>query len=287
MGKTLFVSDLDGTLLSPETIITEESKRLLNEAIDHGALFTIATARTPATVSRLLKGIRMPLPAIVMTGSALWNVDNGIYEDVKFLEGEVAKRLHAIYLEKGLPTFIYTLKDNKLQIYHSGSLSDLDRKFIAERVDSPYKEFHITESGNSEIPDEAYSRVLLFYTMYPDDMVEAVYCELRKDTGCYPVSYHDMYGGEVCILEVFSSRTSKAAAVKRMAERTGADRITVFGDNINDLSMMQVADTPVAVENAIEEVKAKARIVIGPNSMDSVARYILDSTLNRDILVGE
>ena len=55
----------------------------------------------------------------------------------------------------------------------------------------------------------------------------------------------------------------------------GADRLTVFGDNLNDIPMMQVADCAIAVENALPEVKAAAHETIGPNTSDSVARYIL------------
>ena len=70
---------------------------------------------------------------------------------------------------------------------------------------------------------------------------------------------------------------SKARAVQDLARQLGADRIVVFGDNLNDLSMMAVADEAVAVANAFPEVKAAADVVIGPNSADSVAKYIRDN----------
>lgn len=50
----------------------------------------------------------------------------------------------------------------------------------------------------------------------------------------------------------------------------------VFGDNLNDLPMMRVADTAVAVGNALPEVREEAAVTIGPNSADSVARFILE-----------
>jgi hypothetical protein len=53
-----------------------------------------------------------------------------------------------------------------------------------------------------------------------------------------------------------------------------ADRLTVFGDNLNDLPMMAVADVAVAVENALPEVKKAADIVIGTNQSDAVALYL-------------
>ena len=54
----------------------------------------------------------------------------------------------------------------------------------------------------------------------------------------------------------------------------GARRIVVFGDNRNDIAMMQAADHSVAVGNAFPEVKAAASEVIGVNTADSVARWI-------------
>ena len=65
-----------------------------------------------------------------------------------------------------------------------------------------------------------------------------------------------------------------------MAERTGATRIVAFGDNINDIPMLKSADLAVAVANCVDEVRAVADIVIGPNTDDSVARFILDD-INR------
>ncbi len=47
-----------------------------------------------------------------------------------------------------------------------------------------------------------------------------------------------------------------------------------FGDNLNDIPMLQVADVAVAVDNALPETKAAADVVIGPNTADSVALYI-------------
>ena len=67
---------------------------------------------------------------------------------------------------------------------------------------------------------------------------------------------------------------SKAAAVKQLASEAGADRVVVFGDNLNDIPMMKVADVAVAVNNALPEVKAIAHHIIGSNTADAVARFI-------------
>ena len=52
-----------------------------------------------------------------------------------------------------------------------------------------------------------------------------------------------------------------------------------FGDNLNDIPMMRVADVAVAVGNALSQVKAEADVVIGANTADAVAQFIKDREL--------
>ena len=83
--KTLFVSDLDGTLLNSEAKVSDTTAEIINKAISEGANFTIATARTPATVAALISNLDIRLPAAVMTGATLWNPHTGIYSNQKFI----------------------------------------------------------------------------------------------------------------------------------------------------------------------------------------------------------
>lgn len=54
----------------------------------------------------------------------------------------------------------------------------------------------------------------------------------------------------------------------------GCDRIVVFGDSVNDISMFEIADEAYAVENAIDELKEKATSVIDSNDEDGVAKLL-------------
>lgn len=273
--RTLYVSDLDGTLMSPEPAVTEASARMLNAAIGAGALFTVATARTPATVSRLLAPVDLRLPAVVMTGSALWHARENRYSGQSFHSEQEARRIISILREMKLPAFIYSLDEGVIDIYHIGPLSDRERTFIEERSHTPYKRIRVPESGESILPDDL-SRITLFYAMQPTKLTEAAYRRLREESDCTPVFYHDMYGPATGLLEVFGAGVSKANAVRRVAQMAGADRIVAFGDNLNDLPMLRAADVAVAVGNAVEEVRREADVIIGPNTEDSVAKAILD-----------
>ena len=56
----------------------------------------------------------------------------------------------------------------------------------------------------------------------------------------------------------------------------GFERVVAFGDNINDLPLFSVADVKIAVENAKQEVKEMSDLVIGKNTDDAVAKYLLN-----------
>ena len=276
--KTLFVSDLDGTLLGLDRKVSAESVRLINEAIAEGAMFSVATARTPATVGPLLDGIRSPLPFIVMTGAAIWEREHNRYVYASFHREDTARRLVKLYRRHALSTFVYILgEDNVIHIYHIGDMSCLEREFMEERLYTPYKDFHILDKEKGGLP-ERLDRVLLFYSMRPTEEVRRVYDDIKDSEDLKAVFYHDMYGEEIALMEVFGPDASKANAVRRLADMVGAEKIVAYGDNVNDIPILEVADDAVVVENAVEAARLAAGRVIGPNIEDSVAKDIKSQT---------
>ena len=270
---TLFVSDLDGTLLNKEAIVSARSAFLLNEAISRGASFTIATARTPATVASLIRDVEIKLPAVVMTGAMLWNRDHNRYSNSKFIIPDEARKILETYRRLDFPAFIFTLRDNHIHIYHSGRMSEHDTRFMLERIHSPYKTFHIDPETGTTIP-ESLDNVLLFYAMQPDVPAQRAYDAVRESVRCTPLFYHDIYGDDIAVVETFAHDSSKAAAIDVLARQNGFSRIVAFGDNINDLPMLRRADVAVVPENAVAEVKEMADIIIADNGKDSVAEFI-------------
>lgn len=117
---------------------------------------------------------------------------------------------------------------------------------------------------------------MLIFALGEYDRLEQAADELRQNTDLAVSFYPDNYNPDAALLEILAPNVSKANAIRNLAERIGATEITVFGDNLNDLSMMSVADHAVAVANAQPPVLDRAEIIIGPNNADSVAEYIND-----------
>ncbi len=276
MSKTLFVSDLDGTLLQPDARLSSRTVEMLDKAIDSGKLFTAATARTPATVASILRDVNTTLPMIVMTGAALWDPRTGIYSRLRLFEPEAAEKLLEVYRSTRTPTFVYSLNNNMITIRHIGELTPLQREFLDERSASPFKRIDVDASGNSRFP-EHLDDIILLYSMVDNSVGEHVYRITRDLPGVRAQFYHDIYGDRTAIIEAFSPEATKAKAMRALATKIGADRIVAFGDNVNDIPMMREADVAVAVGNAIDAVKEEADIVIGPNTEDAVARFIIEN----------
>ena len=69
--KTLFVSDLDGTLLTIKERVSEYSLEHLNTLIDGGMPFTYATARSLNSAAKACWGLRQNLPVILYNGAVI------------------------------------------------------------------------------------------------------------------------------------------------------------------------------------------------------------------------
>lgn len=274
--KTLYVSDLDGTLLGENSQLTGTSVSLLNEAIGKGAMVTVATARTPSTVSTIMKDVNTRLPFIVMTGCAIWDPSLRKYDNIITMKPEVVADIMATIRRHQLPIFIYTINGQVIDIYHYGPLSEIEKEFISQRDSTPFKRFHLADSPEPLLPPGT-DNVILFYAMQPTARTKAAFEDIRNIRGCNPLYYHDIFGDETGILEIFPEEATKANAMLMLKKMTGADRVVAFGDNINDIPLLKAADMGIAVGNAVDELKKEADLIIDCNTDDAVARYIIDN----------
>lgn len=270
--RTLYVSDLDGTLLNEDSVLSGDTIAMLNRIIEElGGLFTVATARTPATVVPLMQQVHANLPFIVIGGSAMWNPVTCDYEHTRCIDDETVNAVSDVFDRHGLHPFIYRRHGSLLYTHHCGSLSVQEERFVAARQHLPLKRFFLDDQHYRHNADEA----LLIFAMNKYAVLKALATDLQAVSTCTVMLYHDIFDESEGYLEIFTAGTSKAGAIRDLARQVGADRVVVFGDNRNDIAMLQAADHSVAVENAFPEVKAAASEVIGPNTADSVPRWIL------------
>ena len=260
---------MDGTLLSADSRVSERSAKIISDISQRGALVTVATARTPATVEPLLAKTYTSIPAIVMTGAALWDRTEHSFINPVLYQPGLMQDVAAVMSRFGVNPFVYSLTaEGKMIVTHCGTLNRREDKFYQERRGLPLKKFVFNPAGGygCDIAD-----TILMFGIGDFAVIKRLAHALGQDTRLSISAYSDIFNDSVGYIEVFSSGVSKASAVLQLKEMTGAEKLIVYGDNLNDLPMFEVADECVAPSNAKPEVKERASRVIGPNTADSVA----------------
>lgn len=87
-------------------------------------------------------------------------------------------------------------------------------------------------------------------------------------------------------MEFMPPGVDKGFAVRRICREMGisADQVMAFGDQTNDIPMLQAAGWPVAMENGEDSVKAVARLIAPDHDLGGVGltlqRYILEEEIS-------
>lgn len=268
--KTLYVSDLDGTLLSSKRQVSDNTVAILNKVMKQGAYFTVATARTPATVVPLLEGVEMELPVIVMNGSFIYDIKEKKYIYTSQVPFESVRSIIEIVEEEQKQIFVYTLKEDFLTVYYKGFNTPEEEAFYNERKDLKLKKF--VQVQNYTLQPEHQVGHMVMIDSY--EVIEKIVQRLKDVQGIKALMYRDVNTENSYILEIAAAKTNKAQGVKYVADLLGMDEVVAFGDNLNDMEMLEAADCGCAVANAEMKLKEIADCVIESNDQDGVARFI-------------
>jgi Cof subfamily protein (haloacid dehalogenase superfamily) len=274
-NQQLFVSDLDGTLLGSEGRLSDTSRKGLTELLEAGVNFTVASARAWGEITPVLGGLPLQLPVIAINGAYLTDYASGNHLQINHIENSFAATIYQHILEERLLPFIVTyngiedclywqeLKNEQMQWYHD---------ILHVHKDKRIRQIEDLKHALAE-------KVIAFAVMGPPEHVKAL-SELLADE--YPgmlenFLFENPYSPGHWWLTIHDERACKSKAIRELANMTGFDlkHLTVFGDHINDIKMLQLAGKAVTVANAEAEVKAVADEILGSNDEDAVVKYML------------
>lgn len=263
----LYISDLDGTLLNNNAKLSDYTKSTLKELINKNLNFSIATARTPATVVPILSDLDLKLPVVVMNGAAIYDIEKNKYIKFNSISPEAIDKILSIFSENKISALSYTIYNNHINAYYDKINNHVEEKFIKHRSGSPYKTFI-----NSKLPKN--SNILYFLLLNKKDIVFNIYNQIKDIDGISAIAYKDVYNDGFYNLEIYSDKSSKANSIKEIMHTFNFDRLISFGDNLNDIPMFEISDECYAVKNAVQELKDLSTSVIDSNVNDGVANYL-------------
>lgn len=267
--KTLYLTDLDGTLLHADGSLSPFTKRAIDALSAHDVLFTFATARTYATVIPMFRDVDLRCPLVLMNGVC-------IYDPVKkqtirhhALPVELGKEAERIFAKYGKNPMLYFEKDSTMRVEYKALVNEPQKQYVAQRDNFYNKGFEQVDAYHFDEGDFLY-----VVTLDKKDEIEDLYHEMNALPGIsfnfYADNYTDCY-----FLEGMRDTVSKASGALELKKLLGVDKIVAFGDNLNDIPLIEAADEGYAVGNAHPALKEKATGVIGTNDEDAVVRFVL------------
>ena len=267
----LFVTDLDGTLLNSNKEVSIKSTEILNKLIDNGVNFTVATARTPATVVDLLQDVNLKLPAVLMNGVLLYDIKEEKYINIKEIGKDTVDKVFDVLNKFDKNAMVYGIRNNHLWVYHKEFEYSWEYNFYKERADRKQKTFLKVENYQECINE---SKIINFIVFDKYEKIKGIYEELKKIDEISVEYYEDIYEKGCYFLEAYSAEASKANGIKLLSDYIEHDKLICFGDNLNDIPMFELADECYATANAVERVKEISTEVIGSCDEDGVALFM-------------
>ncbi len=272
----IFFSDMDGTFLTSTKQMSDESRRALDALADAGIEFVPCTGRPLSGVPAEVLAHPSVHYAVAANGAVVarldesepWNTARAAAIRRAPLSRDTARRIWRIARRF----------DVTFDIFADGTC--LSHRDVYARLDEFVHDPHIlsamraTRTPVDTLPLELIDSVdvlerVAMYWKDPDDR-DAILAELARVpnievTRSYPMN-----------IEVMEHGTSKGSALEWLCRELGvpvADAVA-FGDNMNDISMLQAAGTGVAMANAEAAVRAAADAVAAGNDEDGVAAFI-------------
>lgn len=271
-AKTLYVSDLDGTLLNQNAALSEYTKKALNKLISGGINFTVATGRTIDATKKIMADIELNIPIISFHGAIIYDVKQKSHIKVYWFASEAVKNIVTVLKSHNVSALMYEFKDDTLISYYES----LEQKFIYDFVEDRKKRFNTIFRQVNDFKHVSSEHIMYFDLGDTYDRIKPVYDELKKIPGINVSMINYTYSDKFWIVEVFSAAASKENAVRFLRETYGYQKIIGFGDNHNDLPMFKACDLRVAVNNAKDEVKAAADCICNSYDEDGVVKWIED-----------
>ncbi len=278
--KTLYISDLDGTLLDADVEVSQFTYDTLNRLIDAGMNFSVATARTSETMPIILRNVNINMPVVLMNGVVVYDTVNKSFLQKHAINYDSLIRFFDILRKNDTTGFLYVIEDNIFKTYYEEVTSEHAKAFIEERIRKYNKKFTRVASRGASFDDcirNPETEALYFSVCDYYDNIKPVYDLVRTDPLLNVEFYRDGYNPDHWYMEIASHKASKFSAINFLRDTYGFNRIISFGDNLNDISMFEASDESYAVANAKPEVKAAATAVIESNLDGGVAHWLIEN----------
>ncbi|OGT43038.1 MAG: hypothetical protein A3F13_07545 [Gammaproteobacteria bacterium RIFCSPHIGHO2_12_FULL_40_19] len=253
----LLVSDLDGTSLNKKFEISKQNRLAIENFVDEGGIFTIATGRMEISIRQYTDILSINSPVILYNGATIYDLnkrsvvwDNCLDENLALIFNDVIENYPDIAIEFFHRDGVYVVNTNPLIDVH-------------EKKDG----LSMIHCSLNQVPKPWYK--IIFVGKH----VELSVLQERIDL---KISQSRTFFTEPQFLELLHLNASKGKALNKLKKICDIESyFTVsVGDGENDLELIQEADLGLCVNNAADILKKNARILKSSHNEDAIVEVL-------------
>ncbi len=262
----LLLSDVDGTLVTNEKVLTDGSKAAAEALRAAGIVLALTSSRPPRGMRMLVEPLKLTAPLAGFNGGAFADPKDMSIIESHPVDSKAAADVTAFLIERDFDVWIYTEED-WFVIDPKGAHVEREA-FILQLPPKVVSRF------NASLTDHAFKVVGV-----SDD--HARLAEAQTGAAALLGDRASAARSSGHFLDVTHPLANKGRVVECMAQRLGlrTDQIATIGDGDNDTLMFAKSGFSIAMGNADDDVKAKASVVADSNEDDgwakAVGRYLL------------
>lgn len=262
--KHLIALDLDGTLLTDRKTISARTKQVLFKAKEEGHIVVISTGRPHRSSINYYHELGLDTPMVNFNGALIHHPTNRNWDA---LHNPMPIRTAYKIIDA-----CYDLKVNNIlaEVMDDVYIDSYNRKII-DFLDQTNDEHPFTV-GNLKHKLQTDPTSIL---VYPEEN-QVEHLRNHLDEFHAEVIEHRKWGAPWNVIEIIKKGMNKAVGLEKIAYYFDipAERIIAFGDEDNDLEMIDYAGVGVAMGNAIDQLKSIAKHETATNEEDGVGVFL-------------
>ena len=273
--KTIYVSDLDGTLLKDDGEISVYTRKNLIKLLNAGVNFTVASARSIPSVQQTLRGIPFHLPVIEINGAFISDFTTGRHLLINDMRTDLIETVFGYITEYNCMPFISTFNSDEDRLYYQTLPNDGMQWYFDNRRMAGDKRLCKVRRLRDVFVDNVVALTVINTRQQLVNLATKMMAEFNDDLQMH--FFENPYSPPWHWLTIHDKKACKSVAIRELLSYSGFDlkNLVVFGDNLNDVNMFKMAPRAIAPSNASDQIKKLATEVIGSSQEDSVIKYIM------------
>ncbi len=275
MEYKLCVCDMDGTLLNSDSLISIENEKALKKLHEIGIEVIIASGRTDLMMKSYIKQLELKGHIICCNGGLVKKIETGEVVYKKPIDKETVEKVIKYCFENAVNFLVYTIdmvysnKENKRARFYENLNLSISKEFY---IPIEYMEYADTD----KLLNKDIFKVLIIEE--DDERKDSIARHFAEESNLAVVT------SAKGLLDIMASGVSKGNAIKKISEELKIDlkQVIAFGDNYNDLEMFEAVGFPVAMENAVEDIKAHSKFITRSNDAAGIS-YAIENLIFKHI----